>query len=175
MKKTDGLENGSGSGWGRVWIIPLARGRRLEAQYRRTEARRLRRMGLAPEWKAGRGIRPDPDPPLPGRVSGAGVALDLHYRVPQLAELWGFSDRTIIKLFENEPGVIRLGTEGRNRRAYRTLSVPESVALRVHQRLSNQQFKTAFPPRGPLRIIRLRDLDRGMTQKPRNILKLKSR
>jgi hypothetical protein len=36
------------------------------------------------------------------------IATEKHYRVKDLAELWGFSDNTIIKQFTDEPGVLRL-------------------------------------------------------------------
>ncbi len=99
--------------------------------------------------------------------------MEKHYRVRELASLWGFSDNTIIRLFTAEPGVIRLES-GAGRRKYTTLSIPESVALRVHQRLSQESLQTHLPTGNPLRIIRLRDLDTGVTKKSRNILKLKS-
>jgi hypothetical protein len=35
-------------------------------------------------------------------------AVEKHYRVKELADLWGFSENTIIKLFSNEDGVLRL-------------------------------------------------------------------
>ena len=35
-------------------------------------------------------------------------AFEKHYRVGELAKLWGFCDNTIIKLFANEQGVLRL-------------------------------------------------------------------
>ena len=101
------------------------------------------------------------------------AAMQKHYRVRELASLWGFSDNTIIRLFSTEPGVIRLES-GAGRRKYTTLSIPESVALRVHQRLSQESLQTHLPTENPLRVIRLRDLDTGVTKKSRNILKLKS-
>ena len=99
--------------------------------------------------------------------------MEKHYRVRELASLWGFSDNTIIRLFTVEPGVIRLESSA-GRRKYTTLSIPESVALRVHQRLSQDSLQTHFAAGNPLRIIRLRDLGTGMSKKARNILKLKS-
>jgi hypothetical protein len=63
---------------------------------------------------------------------------------------------------------------GAGRRKYRTLSIPETVALRVHERLSQGSLQTHFAARTPLRVIHLRDLNAGVTKKPRNILKLKS-
>src|SRR4249919_1635872 len=67
-----------------------------------------------------------------GPIYGAAhmsAALEKHYRVRELATLWGFSDNTIIRIFASEPGVIRLES-GVGRRKYTTLSIPESVALR---------------------------------------------
>jgi hypothetical protein len=101
------------------------------------------------------------------------TALEKHYRVRDLASLWGFSDNTIIRLFTAEPGVIRLES-GAGRRKYTTLSIPESVALRVHERLSQESFQPHLAAGNPLRVIRLRDLNAGVAKKPRNILKLKS-
>lgn len=100
-------------------------------------------------------------------------ALEKHYRVPELASLWGFSDNTIIRLFTAEPGVIRLES-GAGRRKYTTLSIPESVALRVHERLSQESLKPHLAAGNPLRVVRLRDFDTRVTKKPRNILQLKS-
>ena len=101
------------------------------------------------------------------------AALEKHYRVRELAALWGFSDNTIIRMFAREPGVIRLES-GAGRRKYTTLSIPESVALRVHERLGQESFQAQLSAGNPLRVIRLRDLDAGMAKKPRDILKLKS-
>jgi hypothetical protein len=89
------------------------------------------------------------------------TTFEKHYRVRELAAAWGFCDNTIIRLFANEPGVIRLerGTGGRK---YVTLSIPESVARRVHETLSQQPVvstvkrlavRTEAEPR---RVIRLR-------------------
>ena len=102
-----------------------------------------------------------------------GSALERHYRVRELALLWGFSDNTIIRLFTAEPGVIRLES-GAGKRKYTTLSIPESVALRVHQRLSQESLQADFSAGNPLRVVRLRDLDAGVAKKSRDILKLKS-
>jgi hypothetical protein len=100
-------------------------------------------------------------------------ALEKHYRVKELAALWSLSDNTIIRLFTAEPGVIRLESDA-GRRKYTTLSIPESVALRVHDRLSEESLEAHLSAGNPLRIIRLRDLDTGVAKKPRNVLKLKS-
>lgn len=64
------------------------------------------------------------------------LAVERHYSVQELAVLWNLSEKTIRRLFENEPGVIEIGSaEERFRRAYVTRRIPESVAQRVHRRL----------------------------------------
>jgi hypothetical protein len=60
-----------------------------------------------------------------------------HYTPSELADLWGVSVQTIRDLFKDEDGVLKLGSDGtRTRRAYKTLRIPNSVAERVHTRLS---------------------------------------
>jgi hypothetical protein len=64
--------------------------------------------------------------------------LERHFSVQTLAELWGLSTDAIRDLFDNEPGVLRMGDRksGRKRR-YVTLRIPESVAARVYRRLAD--------------------------------------
>ena len=96
-----------------------------------------------------------------------------HFRVKELAELWGFCDNTIIKLFADEPGVLHL-ERVTAKRTYTTLSIPESVALRVHERLGHKPLQSQLAACNPLRVVRLRDLNTGVAQKPRHIVKLKA-
>jgi len=64
-------------------------------------------------------------------------ALEKHFTIQQVAELWGLSDDTVRRTFRNEPGVIAIThPERRGRRPYSRLSIPESVLLRVHERLA---------------------------------------
>jgi hypothetical protein len=64
------------------------------------------------------------------------ICTEKHYSVLELAELWNLSENTIRRMFENEPGVLKWGgREGRFRRRYTTLRIPETVVLRVHQQL----------------------------------------
>ena len=108
-----------------------------------------------------------------GYVGGGrmNAATETHYRVKELAELWGFAPNTIKRLFAFEPGVIRIGGAGIERRRYVSISIPESVALRVHERLGKESFQPALARRNPLRVIRFRDLNGRVSQKPRNVLK----
>lgn len=69
-------------------------------------------------------------------IAYAELASEKHYSVSELASLWGLSERTIRRMFENEPGVLCWGSsESRNKRGYKTLRVPETVMLRVHRQL----------------------------------------
>src|ERR1700730_13756534 len=70
------------------------------------------------------------------------LAVEKHYRVKELADLWGFSENTIIKLFSNEDGVLWLESPT-GKRKYATLSIPENVATLVHERLGNQALQSA--------------------------------
>jgi len=64
------------------------------------------------------------------------LALEKHYSVSELAQLWGLSEKSIRRIFFNEPGVVKWGhDESRFKRAYMTLRIPESVVQRVHRRM----------------------------------------
>jgi hypothetical protein len=76
-----------------------------------------------------------------GLASAAGTLplhIERHYSVGELARRWNLSLDTIRRLFEDEPGVLVLGESSgkRGKRRYTTLRIPESVAARVHRRLS---------------------------------------
>lgn len=63
------------------------------------------------------------------------VALERHYSVPEIAELWSMSEKSVRRLFAGEGGVLEWGaTETLRKRGYRNLRIPESVLIRVHQR-----------------------------------------
>jgi hypothetical protein len=61
-------------------------------------------------------------------------AFERHYRVGELAKLWGLGRETVRLLVKDEPGVLKI-RQGR-RRAQTTYSVPESVVVRIHTRLT---------------------------------------
>ena len=63
------------------------------------------------------------------------VALERHYSVPEVADLWGISEKTVRRLFEGEDGVLRWGhDETLRKRGYQNLRIPQSVLIRVHHR-----------------------------------------
>ena len=59
--------------------------------------------------------------------------IERHYTVAELAEQWNLSRDTIRRMFENEHGVVVFTRPRLNKRVYRTLRIPESVAKRKYQ------------------------------------------
>jgi hypothetical protein len=59
-----------------------------------------------------------------------------HYTAQELAQIWKLDETTIRRIFQDEPGVLKIGKLGRRdgRRDYITLRIPASVAIRVYQR-----------------------------------------
>jgi hypothetical protein len=65
------------------------------------------------------------------------VVDEKHFAPADLAKAWGLSAEKIRQLFRAEPGVLRIGTNASSRdRGYMTLRIPQSVAVRVHARLT---------------------------------------
>jgi len=70
------------------------------------------------------------------QASSSDAALERHYSVSDLVELWGLSEKTIRRIFGTERGVLEWGHgDARFKRAYKTLRIPESVVQRVHRRM----------------------------------------
>jgi transcriptional regulator GlxA family with amidase domain len=63
-------------------------------------------------------------------------ALERHFSVEELAVLWGMSQDFVRRLFVHEPGVVVFCNPRRGTRVYRTLRIPQSVAERVHRRMT---------------------------------------
>lgn len=63
------------------------------------------------------------------------LAFEIHYTPQQLAALWGLSDKTIHRWFQDEPGVLKTSDKGRT-----FLRIPGTVAARVH----NQRSRAAL-------------------------------
>jgi hypothetical protein len=71
----------------------------------------------------------------PQNTTQAALALERHYSVAEVAKMWALSEKTIRRMFEDEPGVLQWGSpETRRKRGYQTLRIPESVLLRVHRK-----------------------------------------
>lgn len=77
-----------------------------------------------------------------------------HFTVLELAELWNLHTNTIRKLFERVPDAVRItmptvGKDGKRKRSYTTLRIPQSVAERVMRGLRGlgpQQVVTVTKP-----------------------------
>lgn len=63
------------------------------------------------------------------------VAFERHWSVEELAERWNLSTSFIRKPFLKEPGVVVFWRQLPHKRAYRTIRIPESVAVQVHRKL----------------------------------------
>lgn len=63
------------------------------------------------------------------------TTFERHFSVEELADLWKMSDDFVRRLFLHEPGVVVFYRQQPGRRVYRTLRIPESIALRVHRRM----------------------------------------
>jgi hypothetical protein len=72
------------------------------------------------------------------RTDGGSViegAFGRHFTVAELAEIWRLDETTIRRVFQDVPGVLRIGRSKRRdgKRDYVTLRIPEGVALRVYE------------------------------------------
>ena len=79
------------------------------------------------------------------------ATFEKHYRIGELAEMWGLGRETVRKLVKDDPGVIKIRM-GR-KHAHTVYSVPESAARRIHTRLADGML-TRLPSPHPLRGFR---------------------
>lgn len=63
------------------------------------------------------------------------TTFERHFSVEELAQIWNMSEDFVRRLFLHELGVVVFYRQQPGRRVYRTLRIPESVALRVHRRM----------------------------------------
>jgi hypothetical protein len=62
-------------------------------------------------------------------------SFEKHYRIGELAEIWGLGRETVRRLVKDDPGVIKIRL-GR-KKTHTLYSIPESAAKRIHTRLLN--------------------------------------
>lgn len=83
--------------------------------------------------------------PTPTTASGlaegsTSTMLEPHYTVQFLSELWRFSEDTVQRWFEDEPGVLRSGVDGKRGRKRRiSIRIPRTVADRVYRRMTGAE------------------------------------
>lgn len=70
---------------------------------------------------------PNLNPPL-GLIT---VVLEPHFTPAEIAERLHLSEQTVIRLFQDEPGVLKIRRGLGDRRDYVTLRIPESVLRKV--------------------------------------------
>jgi len=66
------------------------------------------------------------------------LATERHYTVQEVAEMWAMSSQTIYRIFEDEPGILkvsfpRLSRKQAKRAPRVSLRIPASVLARVHE------------------------------------------
>lgn len=67
----------------------------------------------------------------------AGMFEERHFTVAEVAVMWNLSKDVVRRLFQDEPGVLILPNCARgSKRRYATIRIPQSVADRLHRRLS---------------------------------------
>jgi AraC-like DNA-binding protein len=71
-----------------------------------------------------------------GEHEAGDSTLEKHYTISEVSKLWGLSEKTVRRIFDQEPGVVELDNgKSRRKRAYVTRRIPESVLKRVHRKL----------------------------------------
>jgi len=68
-------------------------------------------------------------------------AFERHYTPQELSDLWNISPTKVRRMFQDEPGVLRIGEPSRRSgrsltRRYFTLRIPSPVAERVYRKLT---------------------------------------
>ena len=70
------------------------------------------------------------------------IVIDPHFSPQFYAELWGVSPTTVIRWFQDEPGVLKLSEPSNNGRRSRTeLRIPFSLAMRIYRERSSSAIK----------------------------------
>jgi hypothetical protein len=69
-----------------------------------------------------------------GEVDLGSAAFARHFTASELGGLWKLDETTIRRMFQDEPGVLKIGKSNRRdgKRDYVTLRIPETGALRVY-------------------------------------------
>jgi hypothetical protein len=66
-----------------------------------------------------------------------------HYTVAQIAKVWSISQSTALRIFKEEPGVLRIGNTNSRKRTKISIRIPHDVALRVHSKLTGADHQSA--------------------------------
>jgi len=70
------------------------------------------------------------------------IVVDPHYTPQFYAELWGTSVSTVVRWFQDMPGVLRLSNSSNNgKRARVELRIPFSLAMRVYRERTRSELE----------------------------------
>jgi hypothetical protein len=72
-----------------------------------------------------------------------------HFTVQELADIWKISRRTVQRVAEKEPDIVRIGEAKPGVRPHFTLRIPAHVAKRIYLRLTGAETKKAAPEKKP--------------------------
>lgn len=62
------------------------------------------------------------------------IVVDKHYSPGFYAELWGLSVSTVLRMFQDQPGVLKLGDASKKGKRTRVeLRIPFSLAMKVYE------------------------------------------
>jgi hypothetical protein len=61
------------------------------------------------------------------------ITIDPHYTPRFYAELWGLSESTVLRWFQDQPGVLKCGEPRKGRRTRVEIRIPFSLAMRIYQ------------------------------------------
>ena len=82
------------------------------------------------------------------------LAAERHYSPREIADLWGVSVNTVRRLFQEQPGVLRLVRNRFSDRRTRTLlRIPQSTLDRVHRERSGN-WRTEIQPHRHIKVAR---------------------
>ena len=82
--------------------------------------------------------RLSPAAPAAVRLDENLYVFERHYTPKELAQVWHLDESTVRRMFQDEPGVLKIGNSDRRdgKRDYVSIRIPQSVALRVHRERS---------------------------------------
>ncbi len=83
-------------------------------------------------------VRDDGARGVPLHSSRESSPFERHFTPRDLAEIWKLDETTIRRIFQDQPGVMKVGKANRRdgKRDYVTLRIPESVAERIYRERS---------------------------------------
>lgn len=79
----------------------------------------------------------------------AALAFEPHYKAAELAKLWKVSYGIVLNRAKDMPGVIRIGNLNSRKRTHIAISIPRSVAMQIHDELTQNEALRLPDPISP--------------------------